>query len=868
MFVLRNAAKLLFGSNSQESLVELPQGQLYLVRPLSPKGYSELLFKDAVARIRRTAQDFQYQLVVQRAYEEGEAELLADEEGEDAETDPLAAEHDEKTFLLDEALEFRVEKRDEADAEYVVCWRDLTGDAGDVYEFVCDRTTSPTSLVNQFALVAKQCQYERKYRKPYTTASDDDLRRFEFAGKLIPPASPLHSPALTRSIASTDSMLSGNTANTGAKRDSKPSDGTVGTAVIDTAPTKDSAGGASADSPTTAKQAGAGTAAAALKEAGTAVPEAQEILAAELAELHFFDFPSGSFVLQDGSVTASVTEVGKWQYWLQVSNRDRQWLGVPVVADINPVFNFEFLSFIFNQFTSDGTAYSWLLRFKDQETLERFQEGLLRALWEQLNEIKWSKIKDRERDYVADAFADLAMTDVPEEDEEEEEEEEEKERETEEEEEEEDQDDRARSEHYDSDEEADDVAYKPKDSAVNKSLAVGYKHDRSFVVRGTQIGVFKHTPNNQLEFSTNISKIETPKGKLFSPKKVMLHNEDRNMILQNDTDPNKLYRMDLEYGKVVDEWKIHDDIPVVTFAPENKFAQMTHEPTFLGVSHNALYRVDPRLAGSKLVDSELKQYVSKNDFSALATTGKGHIAVASNKGDVRLFDRLGINAKTHIPALGEPILGLDVSTDGRWILATCRTYLLLIDALQSSGKNEGRLGFEKPFAADSKPQPRRLALTPEHVAQFAHETGTGVRFTPAKFNTGLDTGGDGAGTGQVETSIITATGPYVIEWSLKKVLRGSKAPYLIKRYRDDVKADDFQYGTDRNIIMALPHEVNMVDNKSLKRPTRESIAGTNAALAGRRSTGGRASGSSSNRVGGPNSGRYKLGKDDVVKSAF
>jgi tRNA (guanine9-N1)-methyltransferase len=100
-------------------------------------------------------------------------------------------------------------------------------------------------------------------------------------------------------------------------------------------------------------------------------------------------------------------------------------------------------------------------------------------------------------------------------------------------------------------------------------LAVGYKHDRSFVVRGSKIGVFKHTPNNNLEFSTTISKVETPGGKLFSPKKVMLHAEDRNLILQNGDDPNSLFRMDLEYGKVVDEWKVHDDIPVDTFAPEN-----------------------------------------------------------------------------------------------------------------------------------------------------------------------------------------------------------------------------------------------------------------------------------------------------------
>jgi hypothetical protein len=26
--------------------------------------------------------------------------------------------------------------------------------------------------------------------------------------------------------------------------------------------------------------------------------------------------------------------------------------------------------------------------------------------------------------------------------------------------------------------------------------------------------------------------------------------------------------MDLEVGKIVDEWKVHDDIPINTFAPE------------------------------------------------------------------------------------------------------------------------------------------------------------------------------------------------------------------------------------------------------------------------------------------------------------
>lgn len=246
-----------------------------------------------------------------------------------------------------------------------------------------------------------------------------------------------------------------------------------------------------------------------------------------------------------------------------------------------------------------------------------------------------------------------------------------------------------------------------------------------------------------------------------------------------------------------------------------KFAQMSNEQTFLGLSRNALYRVDPRLSGNKLVDSELKQYVSKNDFSAAATTEKGYIAVASSKGDIRMFDRLGINAKTHIPALGEAIIGLDVSADGRWVLATCRTYLLLIDALQHEGKNEGKLGFEKAFAKDSKPRPRRLGLNPQHVAQMQTETKQPLSFTVAKFNTGLDA---------KETAIITSTGPFMVTWSLKRVIAGKKDPYTLKRYSEEVKADNFRFGSDKNVIVALPNEVNMVGRQSFRKPTRESIA--------------------------------------------
>lgn len=786
MFALKSLSSYLFGQTNKQNIVELNQGQLYIVRPQSPKGYSELIFKDAAAFIRRAGQEFQYQLVIQRAYEEGEEELLEEEGGEEGVIDTLG-DKDEKTFLLDEELRIRVERKE--DGEIVIAWKDLSGDEGDLFEFVCDGTTRPESAT-AFDLVAKQCQYERKYRRSHEQATERDLKKFAFDDEPeIPAASPIssqpsRSPAISPIARSLNDLRedSPSMARESSKKALVPQ-----SRALDQTPTK-------APAPRQA-------------------PSSREVLASEDAELHLFDFQSGTFILQDPDVQAIVCETGNWTYWLQISGNKQQWLGQEVVPDINPVFNFEYLSFIFNHYAEDGSAYSWLLKFKDRETEEKFQEALMQALWEHLNHTKWHKaVQDADRDYVLDSFNDLVLED---------EKDDEREREAAEEDEEEDEFedavDRAATPDFDEDEDEDEAEHLGNDGKVNSLLAVGAKVDRSFVVRGDKIGVFKHTPDNQLEFSTAINKIATTKGKSFAPSKMMLHMSDRNLIVQNQADPNSLHRLDLETGKVVDEWKIHDDIPTNIFAPENKFAQTTDEQTFLGLSKNALYRVDPRLSGNKLVDSELKQYVSKNDFSAAATTEKGYIAVASNKGDIRMFDRLGINAKTALPALGDPIIGLDVSADGRWVLATTRTYILLIDALQKEGKNEGKLGFEKAFAKDSKPQPRRLALTPSHVAQFQHETKAPISFTPARFNTGEDS---------EESTIITATGPFIVTWSLKKVLAGRKDPYSIKRYQEEVKADNFRFGSDKNIVVALPNEVDMVAKRALQRPTRESIMAT------------------------------------------
>lgn len=40
----------------------------------------------------------------------------------------------------------------------------------------------------------------------------------------------------------------------------------------------------------------------------------------------------------------------------------------------------------------------------------------------------------------------------------------------------------------------------------------------------------------------------------------MLHDQDTKMVLMNPNAPNSLFSMDIEHGKIVEEWKVHDDV--------------------------------------------------------------------------------------------------------------------------------------------------------------------------------------------------------------------------------------------------------------------------------------------------------------------
>ncbi|KAJ9058937.1 Vacuolar import and degradation protein 27, variant 2 [Entomophthora muscae] len=516
-----------------------------------------------------------------------------------------------------------------------------------------------------------------------------------------------------------------------------------------------------------------------------------KIILSVKADLLLFDEKMGGFTaIRDNADVWISQEVDQpFKFWLSVVEpiagnvkHTQNLVCQPIEAEMNPYFSNKEHSFVWN-FKEGPLFQSWLLSFPNIKDEIEFKGTFTRCLYESVNQSSFGKAKQEEQSYYEEAYNDKnAYEEIvaePSDDESSSEEEEEPER--------------VEKESFD----------QGKDT--NSQLAVGYKNNRSYVVRGSRIGVFKHAARDQIEFASSINKVSDLSGKTFNPSKVMLHDQDSSMVLMNPLNHNTLYRMDLERGQVVEEWKVHDDIPCTDVFSSSKYSQMTPEQTLMGIGPNALYRIDPRINGpNKLVETELKKYATAQNFSCATTTLKGEIAVASKKGEIKLFDRCGINAKTALPAMGDAIISLDVTNDGRYIIATCKTYLLLVDVMIQSDPQK-RLGFAKSFPKAEKPLPRRLQLKPEDVALMNQA----VSFTPARFNAGQDS---------LEKHIVSSIGPFVIMWNFRKVKNGDLFAYSIRKYADNVVTDNFQFDQDRSIIVTLPNDVTITTKGQLRTP--------------------------------------------------
>lgn len=319
-----------------------------------------------------------------------------------------------------------------------------------------------------------------------------------------------------------------------------------------------------------------------------------------------------------------------------------------------------------------------------------------------------------------------------------------------------------------------------------KSLALGAL-DNSFLVSDSGIQVVKNFSHGIHGKGVYVNFDSSMKGHTEStPRKALLMKAETNMLLMSPMTSGKphtngIHQFDIETGKVVTEWKFAKDGTDITMRDvtnDSKGAQMDPSgSTFLGLDDNRLCRWDMRdrhgivqnLADANtpvLNWTQGHQFSRGTNFQCFATTGDGSIVVGSVDGKIRLYSVTSMRqAKTAFPGLGSPITHVDVTYDGKWILGTTDTYLVLICTLFTDKDGKSKTGFSGRMGNNIS-APRLLKLNPLD----SHRAGVNNNFRGAQFSWVTE-------DGKQERHLVATVGKFSVIWNFQKVKDGAHECY-------------------------------------------------------------------------------------------
>ncbi|WCJ35415.1 Vacuolar import/degradation Vid27-related protein [Euphorbia peplus] len=271
-----------------------------------------------------------------------------------------------------------------------------------------------------------------------------------------------------------------------------------------------------------------------------------------------------------------------------------------------------------------------------------------------------------------------------------------------------------------------------------------------------------------------------------TPKKALLMRAETNMLLMSPVTEGKphttgLHHLDIETGKIVTQWKFEKDGTDITMrdiANDSKGAQLDPSgSTFLGLDDNRLCRWDMRDRNGIVQDlassdgpvlnwAQGHQFSRGTNFQCFASTGDGSIVVGSLDGKIRLYSSNSMRlAKTAFPGLGSPITHVDVTYDGKWILGTTDTYIILICTLFTGKDGKTKTGFNGRMG-NRIAAPRLLKLTPLD----SHLAGINNKFRNAQFSWVTE-------NGKQERHLVATVGKFSVIWNFQQVKDGSHECY-------------------------------------------------------------------------------------------
>ncbi|KAJ7967457.1 Protein CYPRO4 [Quillaja saponaria] len=323
-----------------------------------------------------------------------------------------------------------------------------------------------------------------------------------------------------------------------------------------------------------------------------------------------------------------------------------------------------------------------------------------------------------------------------------------------------------------------------------QSLTLGAM-DNSFLVSNTGVQVYRnfnhgiHGKGVCVNFDSGNLRGSSSLGKL-TPKKALLTRAETNMLLMSPLKEGKphssgLQQLDIETGKIVTEWKFEKDGAEITMRDitnDTKGSQLDpSESTFLGLDDNRLCQWDVRdrrgivqniaTANSPVLNwTQGHQFSRGTNFQCFATTGDGSIVVGSLDGKIRLYSKTSMRqAKTAFPGLGSPITHVDVTYDGKWILGTTDTYLVLICTLFTDKDGKTKTGFSGRMG-NRIAAPRLLKLTPLD----SHLAGTSNKFHGGHFSWVTE-------SGKQERHLVATVGKFGVIWDFQQVKNSAHECY-------------------------------------------------------------------------------------------
>ncbi|MCQ2816240.1 MAG: hypothetical protein MJ252_03135 [archaeon] len=356
---------------------------------------------------------------------------------------------------------------------------------------------------------------------------------------------------------------------------------------------------------------------------------------------------------------------------------------------------------------------------------------------------------------------------------------------------------------HDTDSDFDQKYQEKKTERVNKFTNQCFIRDRTFsIMSDNSINVFKpSSDSDDLSLDTTIPAVKEYHGNDLCFSKGQLNNQETTLLLLDKNNNKSVYEYDLEKGKIVNEWNCKvkgDDSVILGITPQSKKDQITPNQCFYGFDKKNIFIIDGRMKGIDKSNGKWTVYTTNNNHTCIASNGYGNFATGSYKGDIRLYEDIGQYAKTLLKGYGDPIIGIDITFDGKYVLATCKKYLLFVCTV--SKRDDSLTGFVTHIKGEAPPL-RTLKLKPTDITKYHLE---GLDFTPAKFNVG-----DGE-----EENIITSLGDYIIVWNLNKIKKGLYFSYKIRKVSQIVLENQYKFNKDQ-VIVTMPHTIRVQNQKKI-----------------------------------------------------